>query len=296
MAIPTKKKFLYKFVTAIIENENTQRSYFERFGITHNKQAPEKTWEQIIGKLSYYGGYTLRRSLVECVPINEDDCVLDIGPEMGMECFLLAEVYKRVIVAEPDATSASLLKSIAKYYYTEDGRKASDILDVRQIGIFPPGATHLNTAGDGKPTGLPSFDVRGAADISDTLDLHFADRVICNHIVWAMPKEVNLSVLLSALSSYCSQRGIITWAHEPSELSAAVVDYAEYKGYALRGGKTLDQTLDCVLLCPRSEIETYITELLPDFTVTFRFIPAETPASLKSSGKLYEILTIARRS
>jgi len=111
-----------------------------------------------------------------------------------------------------------------------------------------------------------------------------------------MPKEVNLSVLLSALSSYCSQREIITWADEPSELSAAAVDYAEYKGYALRGGKTLDQTLDCVLLCPRSEIEKYVTKLLPDFTVTFRLIPAETPGVFKTNSKLHQILIIARRS
>jgi len=58
MAIPNKKRFFNKFVRAIIENENIARSYFERFGIKHNKQTPEKTWEQIIDQLSYYGGYT----------------------------------------------------------------------------------------------------------------------------------------------------------------------------------------------------------------------------------------------
>jgi len=296
MAIPNRKKFFSKFVGAIVEDENTQRGYFKRFGIKHNEQTPEKTREQIIGKLSNYGGYTLRRKLVECVPINSDDYVLDIGPEMGIECFLLAEAYKRVLVAEPDATSANLLKSIAEYYYTEDGRKASEILDIRQMGIFPAGANQLKLSRGRKPSHLVEFDATGAIDICNALGHHFADRVVCNHIVGIMPNEPKLSVLLSALSSYCTERGIITWADEPGELSWASVDYAKCKGYPSPKCIIVNQTLHCTLSCPRSAIKKYIAGLLPDFTVTIRLIPAETPAGLRNREKFYEILTIARRN
>ena len=121
MALPTKQGFFNKFLMAIVENDELANAYFERFGIACFEKTPEEIWWQLVDKLSNYGGYEVRRRLIECVEIRPGDCVLDIGPETGMECFLLAEVYHKVLVAEPDAITPHLLRGIAEYYYTDDG-------------------------------------------------------------------------------------------------------------------------------------------------------------------------------
>ena len=102
MALPTKQGFFDKFLMAIVENDELKNAYFKRFGIAYLGKTSEEIGWQLIDKLSNYGGYEMRRRLIECVEIRPGDCVLDIGPEIGMECFLLAEVYHKVLVAEPD--------------------------------------------------------------------------------------------------------------------------------------------------------------------------------------------------
>ena len=97
MGLPTKQKFFSKFLLAITENVDVRNDYFERFGFIFNKvTTPEEVRQKLVEKFSYYGGYGIRRKLIESVPVRPDDCVLDIGPEMGMESFLLAEIYQSV--------------------------------------------------------------------------------------------------------------------------------------------------------------------------------------------------------
>lgn len=285
MVLPTKQRFFNKFLLAIIEDTDVRNDYFERFGITHALQTPpEQIWCQLVDKLSNYGGYEIRRKLVEAVTVNPEDRVLDIGPEMGMECFLLAEAYNKVLVAEPDVVTADLLREIAMYYYTEDGRKASEALDIRRAGIIPAGSTMLATNPDQKPSSLVSFDARGAKDISETFGLSFADRVVCHHISVIVPSEPKLSILLSALSSYCKQGGTITWCDELSELAGITVDYARYKNPGVYAKTKYYKSVSQAMECSPGEIRKYVRELLPDFKVKFRVF--------SETGQL---LTIAQR-
>lgn len=285
MGLPTKQRFFYKFLLAITEDIDVKNAYFERFGVVRNKDTPpEKIGCQLIDKLSYYGGYETRRKLIESVPITPSDLVLDIGPEMGMESFLLAETYDKVLVAEPDATTSDLLIEVAKYYRTEDGRQASEVLDVRRCGIVPAGAKWSRTNAHEKPSNPVSFDARGAQDIKDVFSLHLADRVVCHHIGSLMPAEPQLLVLLSALSLVLKPKGVITWCDELSELSGLVVDYAKYQNISFQRKKYY-KCYNCVTECSIREIKNRITELLPDFNITFRVF--------RKTGQL---LSIARRN
>jgi len=271
MALPAKQAFFDKFLSAIVEDGVLAKAYFERFGIAPFGKTPEEIGWQLVDKLSEYGGYEVRRRLIECVEIRPGDCVLDIGPETGMECFLLAEVYRKVLVAEPDATTPYLLKGIAEYYYTDDGRKASEVLDIQRTGIIPPDSTWSRTNEHSKPSSLVSFDARGAPDISEIFGLDFADRIVCHHIGALMPAEPQLVVLLSALSSYCNRRGIITYCEEASELEGMVREYAEYKDYSIPKYKHYKyRSLGHWLKFHPNRMKTYMADLLPYFNITLR--------------------------
>jgi len=271
MALPTKQAFFNKFLSAIVEDGVLAKAYFERFGIAHFEKTPEEIWWQLVDKLSNYGGYEVRRRLIECVEIRPGDFVLDIGPETGMECFLLAEVYHKVLVAEPDATTLYLLKGIAEYYYTDDGRKASEVLDIQRTGIIPPDSTWSRTNEHSKPSSLVTFDARGVPNISEIFGLNFADRIVCHHIGALMPAKPQLVVLLSALSSYCNRRGIITYCEEASELEGMVREYAEYKDYSIPKYKYYKyRSLGHWLKFHPNKMKTYMTELLPCFNITLR--------------------------
>ncbi len=272
MVLPTKQKFFEKFLQALSEDNELAKAYFERFGVVCEEKSSEEIVCQIIDKLSYYGGYEIRCKLIESIQVKPEDCVLDIGPETGMECFLLAEVYHKVLVAEPDTTTPSLLRGIAKHYLTEDGRKASDVLDIRRTGIIPPNSTWSRTDEDEKPSHPVSFDARGAPDISQTFGLNFADRIVCHHIGLLMPGRPQLAVLLSALSSYCTPRGIITYTEEVSELEGMVEEYLVSKGQRIRKHiyywfNSLHPSL--VKYHP-IKIKHCMAELLPSFNISLR--------------------------
>jgi len=231
----------------------------------NSKQGSWTPRKQVREKLSYYGGYQARRRLIESIPIRADDYVLDIGPETGMECFLLAEVYKRVAVAEPDAETYNLLRGIAAHYITEDGRKASDVLQIRRAGIIPRSSISSRTIEQGKPSNLVWFDASGALDIRGVFGQNFADRIVCHHLIWAMPAKPRLSVLLKALSSYCKHGGTITWSEEFGELTPEADEYAQSRGYEVPRMRQYQRQRRL------AEARRYIRELLSGYAVTVRF-------------------------
>jgi hypothetical protein len=269
--LPTKNGFFIKYLLSIIEDWELAKAYFERFRIEYINKALEDIYSQLVDKLSYYGGYEIRRKLTKCVEVQPSDCVLDIGPEMGMETFLLAEVYSKVLVAEPDAVTPYLLKGIAEHYHTEDGRRASDVMDIQRAGIIPPNSTWSRAKQHAKPSGIVDFDATGAPDIKEVFGLAFADRIVCHHIGTLMPVKPQLMVLLNALSSYCTKNGVITYCEETSELDGIILEYAEHKGYHVPKYKYYKyKGLNNWLKFPTTKLKTNIAELLPDFTVTLK--------------------------
>jgi hypothetical protein len=273
MPLPTEKRFLNKYLKAIFQDERLAREYFKRFARKYDQQTLSESLCDIVESLGFYGGYKVRRKLIEAIPIKQDECVLDIGPQMGMECFLLAEVYNRVLVAEPDALTAGLLKNIAEYYQTEDGKKASDVLDIRRAGIIPVGSTDLAVLSKEGPIGPGlEYDARGAASIEDTFGRNFADRIFCHQICLLMPAKPRLLVLLKTLSSFCNKGGVITCGDYLCEVERVVQEYCNFANLELRREKEKYHYRAAVLKHPTSEIKRHIEALLPDFNVTFRYL------------------------
>ncbi len=277
MPLPDEALFFKKFFNALSEDGELMRAYYRRFDAYYDENYPERSQDRIITGLNCYGGYKARVKLIKSVPIARNGLVLDIGPEMGMECFLLAEVYQRVLVAEPDERTCRLLKGLAENYFTEDGRRASEVLDIRCAGIIPSKSDSLKITAEGKETGIYAFDARGAKDIIQVFGLDCANRVYCHHLALVMPLKPRLSILLNALASFCKLEGRITWADSVSELATIALD-ARYQNSLISEGEHSAQgySLD--------EIKSYITELLPGFKTTFRL-----------NRKPLQLITIARR-
>jgi len=299
MALPSQQNFLRKFLLALLSEPVVCNGYFRRFQI-----------KDLAGfsRLSYFGGYPLYSKLIKAVPVNPDDHVLDIGPWTGLECFLLSEVYKKVSVAEPDSEIASQLRAIAQHYRTDDGRLASEALNIHQMGVGLRGVqstlrlpginagtcSGLTLSGAFRPRlerrGLaPSngskctvkrsvkFDVSGASEISDLLGHHFADRVFCNHVIRVIPQEPKLPVLLSSLASYCNNKGVLTWADSPAELTYALLEYVTFPDDSdaleeLCEQHPGDREHPWVPYMTVSRIKKMISPLLPDFSFGIRTI------------------------
>lgn len=263
MPLPDERLFLRKFLSAVTEDEELMRAYFARFDAYYNSDFPERSRGNIIVALSFYGGYGAKRRLIESIPVEPDDIVLDIGPEMGMECFLLTEVYKKVLVAEPEARTCEILQKIASHYTTEKGTKASEILAIKRAGIIPVDSAELVIRPDGRSTGIYAFDGIGAKDIAQVFGKHFANRIFCNHVVQVIPREPKLKILLEGLASYLKPGGKITWADSIPELGNAVGDCC---------GKPDGKSVSV------EEIQDCIRRLLLDFRVSFKVL--EKPRQL----------------
>ncbi len=257
MPLPGEEEFLAKFLGAIEADKRVMDAYYQRFDSYYERHSPDQSADEVRLGLSFYGGYQARYRLITSVAVMADNCVLDIGPEMGMECFLLAEVYHKVIVAEPDARTVAVLQGLAEHYVTGDGREAKEILDIRLAGITPPGATRLTQSTHTGTRGPIAFDASGAGDIGDIIGLHFADRVLCHHIGIVMPLKPRLAVLLRALASYCKAGGVITWSDSISELCQMTGE---------NHGTTPDTTTHRSL----DGVKKYVASLLPGFHVSFR--------------------------
>ncbi len=269
---PSETHFLDKFFAALEEDPELRDAYFERFDPNFIPFCPEDSRDALLMTFAFYGGYRVRRRLIECVPIDPNDTVLDIGPETGTECFMLAERYRRVLVAEPDARTADLIRQLSEHYITEDGRRASEIIGVRRAGIIPPGSYVLTNC-EGTPRGPVYFDARGAADIVKIFGERFASRTFLNHLALMVPQEPKIEVLLRALDSYCAKGGVITWCDSVSELSEIVMRSEHDDNAPVEKGKA-----------KLARIKEYIVARLPDYDVAFHV-----------NRKPHQLMTIARR-
>ncbi|MFH0847044.1 MAG: hypothetical protein V1894_03165 [Chloroflexota bacterium] len=266
MPLPDETRFFEKFFSALNADKDVMQAYLRRFDAYYDENHPEYSRDRIFTGLNCYGGYKARVRLVESVPIVRNELVLDVGPEMGMECLLLAEVYDRVLVTEPDIRTFRTLMGLAEHYLTQDGRKASEVLDIRHAGIVPPDADCLSVTADGKDTGFYAFDARGAEDIGKIFGREFADRVYCFHLALVMPAKPRLPTLLGALASYCKPGGRLTWADSVSELTLVVSDG--------RDAPTWDSL---------EAIKSQVKWLLPGFRTSFRL------------NRRHQLITIARK-
>ncbi|OGD81328.1 hypothetical protein A2572_02295 [Candidatus Collierbacteria bacterium RIFOXYD1_FULL_40_9] len=82
-----------------------------------------------------HGGYVSKLKSIENLEIRKETSVLDIGPEMGLEVFMLAELTDKVTVCDPDVSNLKLISDIARKYIKDGGVRKGVLINFEPLGF-----------------------------------------------------------------------------------------------------------------------------------------------------------------
>lgn len=82
-----------------------------------------------------HGGYISKMTSLNNLNLSGVNKILDIGPEMGLEVFMLSEIASSVVVCDPDQSNLDLIREIANHYINDRGQSINKIIDFRALGF-----------------------------------------------------------------------------------------------------------------------------------------------------------------
>lgn len=82
-----------------------------------------------------HGGYISKISSLEKLHIKKNMTILDIGPEMGLEVYILSEFARQLTVCDPDEDNLKLINKIASKYKNEKDENISDFIEFKPLGF-----------------------------------------------------------------------------------------------------------------------------------------------------------------
>ena len=118
-----------KLQTILNENDNISTLFFNKWGVD------KKSFKLKITNPLTHGGYISKSISINNIEVDKDTTVLDIGPEMGLEVFMLSESAKKIIVCDPDQDNLMLIKLIAEKYVNNAGLNVGEIVEFRPLGF-----------------------------------------------------------------------------------------------------------------------------------------------------------------
>lgn len=108
-------------IAAILEkNRVIAELFYKRWGILPSD------FEAKIRTNELHGGFESKLLSIKNLPIHNSDTITVIGPEIGIEAFMFAELAYRVYIYDPDSTILELIKKISNHYTCYDGTLAKD--------------------------------------------------------------------------------------------------------------------------------------------------------------------------
>lgn len=110
MSSKSQTKILKKIKDVLTKHPHINEAYKRKWNI----ELPEVI--QKLSSMDFHGGAHSKVISLKNMGYDQNLSVLNIGPETGFEVFLLAEVFGKVIVCDPDEDNLSLLKEMVKYY------------------------------------------------------------------------------------------------------------------------------------------------------------------------------------
>jgi SAM-dependent methyltransferase len=212
-SIPSGENLYLKYFNALASEPNLKNESFLYWNVDGEAVLKGKFFE-------YFGGYDFKKILCECLePRRVGEAVLDIGPYMGIETFMLSELYDRVLVTEPNRSSLSLIKKLSNHYTTEDGKKTSRICEFHQAGIRIDEKIIKKAAKENNKTGILGHDFEGADDINNVLGEEFADKIFMNCLFSPLSYfGINGKDAISELRRYLKPGGRFVLGEEKSDL------------------------------------------------------------------------------
>lgn len=228
------EKITKKMSEAIISDNHLSKEYLKKWNI-----APQDIVNQLSSAGLHGGIYSKVKSLNN-LKIDENLTVLNIGPETGFEVFLLAELFGRVIVCDPDEDNLILLKKIACAYQTEAGIPASEKITFLPLGInnsdtFSEEKRIYNSLKQFGCNSMPTFyNVTSKKEISDLqipVDLVFIHKILSTITRSASLKsEVVFSNAVQTLRTLLNKGGKISWTEPKAVWEQKKVDLSLYEG------------------------------------------------------------------
>jgi hypothetical protein len=119
-----------KLQSILKNNARIEERYFAKWGI--NGQNLDK----VLKDENFHGGVSSKEISINNLNIKSTDKVLDIGPETGLEIFLLGEITPNITVFDPDEDNMSLLQDICSEYVTERGIKLGENTSFLPYGLY----------------------------------------------------------------------------------------------------------------------------------------------------------------
>ncbi len=214
-----------KLSIVINSKADISNSFYNKWGI-HGKD--------IITKLNdkgLHGGlYSKVKSIKNALKHKQHGSkVLNIGPETGVELFLLLELGLEIDVCEPDIENLRLLKLISKNYITEDGKIAYKNMNFLNVGfrmnkkkLASEQRNYLSIHQMNK-TGLPTFykispKIEPISSLNKKYDIIFIHKVLTSlsRFCDETPTEIFIKSIKELIPKISSD-GLISWT-EPMQL------------------------------------------------------------------------------
>lgn len=216
---------LKKVANVISSNPKIANRFLKKWGIQSDQI------EHKLGDQGLHGGVYSKIKSINNIKrsILQDSKILDIGPETGIEVFLLSEFGADVWVCEPDVDNLKLLKSISKKYVTSAGKVAFRQLHFKRVGFR---LTKNKLASEQRnflsvfkviKTGLPTYynipeDMEKFSNISTKFDIVFVHKVLTTLSRFSTkPIEEIFTEAVKELWPSVAVKGIVSWT-EPASL------------------------------------------------------------------------------
>lgn len=216
---PAMEDFGRRFSTAV-ERSGKKKEYLEKWGLGSVDEGLE------LFRRNVQGGYDSHKHAMLSAPV--EGTALNIGPGMGFCVFLLAELFRSVMVAEPDSGNCRLLESIAKHYITAAGTAAAENVQVIHAGfaITEEAAKYWEAKQEllkkrNRRGSILNFDIRGAAELT-TVSRARADRIYFHKVLSSFSISNSFGDVLNQAAGCLSPKGVITWA-EPDYIFSDIV-------------------------------------------------------------------------
>lgn len=215
-------EIVVKKLKIIIENDiNLANRLYKRWGVT------TKDIESKLNDYGLHGGVWSKKKSIENLSMKGDEKVLNIGPEIGTETLMLAEISNNVSVTDPDKDSLSLLRDISKNYVTERNVIADKVIRFYDCGFkmdskkieFEKNNYNavFNVLGRGLPTYYDLSQPKGIKRIGEKYDVIFIHKILTT-LKRFTDKSFEAVFFDCVYELSCLlNKGVISWT-EPSNL------------------------------------------------------------------------------
>lgn len=219
------KLVISKMKKILSTNPSLAQRFFNKWSITIDNIDTQ------LSDYGLHGGTWSKKKSLENLNLKGSEKILNIGPEIGTEVFMLAELAANtsdVHILDPDSTSLTLLKDISKLYITESNIQANKILKFFAYGFqMTPEKIFLEqenykavhtTLGRGLPTFYNLETSKSLRELDQKYDVIYVHKILTTLKRFTDNSFTSVfSTSVSELKILLQKKGFISWT-EPSSL------------------------------------------------------------------------------